>query len=198
PLLHPRTVTLRDGTLASIHPYHTTSTPHLRINPEIVRILAREFDEELERGDTYPLEEPMGEERFEGYWFGSFGAVMVVGTGEGGDNGEDWEGRVLGCFYVKPNYPGRSSHICNAGFLTTHAARNRGCGKKLGEAYLEYAPKLGYVYSIFNLVYETNTASLRIWDSLGFERIGRVKGAGRLKSYPGRYVDAVIYGRDLV
>lgn len=50
---------------------------------------------------------------------------------------------------------------------------------------------------MFNLVYETNVASCRIWDALGFKRIGRVKGAGNLKSYPGEMVDAVIYGRDL-
>jgi len=46
-------------------------------------------------------------------------------------------------------------------------------------------------------VYETNVASCRIWDALGFKRIGRVKGCGNLKSYPGELVDAIIYGRDL-
>ena len=55
----------------------------------------------------------------------------------------------------------------------------------------------GYTYSVFNLVYETNTASLRIWDALGFKRIGRVKCAGALRSYPDTLIDAVIYGRDL-
>lgn len=55
----------------------------------------------------------------------------------------------------------------------------------------------GYTYSVFNLVYETNTPSCRIWDALGFKRIGRVKGCGNLKSYPGELVDAIIYGRDL-
>ena len=50
---------------------------------------------------------------------------------------------------------------------------------------------------MFNLVYETNVASCRIWDALGFKRIGRVKGCGNLKSYPGELVDAIIYGRDL-
>ena len=55
----------------------------------------------------------------------------------------------------------------------------------------------GYTYSVFNLVYETNVASCRIWDALGFKRIGRVKGCGNLKSYPGELVDAIIYGRDL-
>lgn len=49
---------------------------------------------------------------------------------------------------------------------------------------------------MFNLVYESNTASTRIWDSLGFKRIGRVPGCGNLKSFS-EPVDAVIYGRDL-
>lgn len=50
---------------------------------------------------------------------------------------------------------------------------------------------------MFNLVYETNIASVRIWDALGFKRIGRVPGCGNLKSYPDQLVDAIIYGRDL-
>ncbi|KAF1355774.1 hypothetical protein EJ07DRAFT_167954 [Lizonia empirigonia] len=33
----------------------------------------------------------------------------------------------------------------------------------------------GFTYSVFNLVYETNVASMRIWDSLGFERIERAR-----------------------
>jgi hypothetical protein len=45
-------------------------------------------------------------------------------------------------------------------------------------------------------VYETNTASTKIWDSLGFKRIGRVPGCGKLKSFQDP-VDAIIYGRDL-
>lgn len=55
----------------------------------------------------------------------------------------------------------------------------------------------GYTYSVFNLVYESNVASCRIWDALGFKRIGRVKGCGNLKSYPDQLIDAIIYGRDL-
>ncbi len=54
----------------------------------------------------------------------------------------------------------------------------------------------GYTYSVFNLVYETNTASTRIWDSLGFKRIGRVPACGNLRSST-ELVDAIIYGRDL-
>ena len=49
---------------------------------------------------------------------------------------------------------------------------------------------------MFNLVYETNVASTKIWDSLGFEKIGRVKKCGVLKSFPDRKIDAIIYGND--
>lgn len=55
----------------------------------------------------------------------------------------------------------------------------------------------GYTYSVFNLVYETNVASCRIWDALGFKRIGRIKACGNLRSHPDDLVDAIIYGRDL-
>lgn len=46
-------------------------------------------------------------------------------------------------------------------------------------------------------MYETNVASCRIWDALGFKRIGRIKDCGNLRSYPDELVDAIIYGRDL-
>jgi L-glutamate-5-semialdehyde N-acetyltransferase len=63
----------------------------------------------------------------------------------------------------------------------------------LALAFLHFAPKLGYTSSIFNLVFETNVASIRLWEKLGFERIGIIKGAGRLKGYT-KAVDAYIYG----
>lgn len=125
---------------------------------------------------------------------------MLLGNIESADEvveGKNWAVECLGSYYIKPNYPGRSSHVCNAGFLVTAAARNKGVGRLMGESYLEWAPRLGYSYSVFNLVYETNVASCRIWDALGFKRIGKVKGAGNMKSYPGQLIDAIIYGRDL-
>lgn len=66
----------------------------------------------------------------------------------------------------------------------------------MGETYLEYAPKLGYKYSVFNLVFENNIASVKIWKRLGFEVIGRVPGAARLENSED-LVDALIFGRKL-
>jgi GNAT superfamily N-acetyltransferase len=191
----PRQVTLRDRvTVATILPF---SSRH-QVPPSLLTYLCDQLNKEIEGGDTYPMIDLMPYDKFASYWFQNFGAVMLLGNIERAEDVvQDWSTSCLGSFYIKPNYPGRSSHVCNAGFLVTDAARNRGVGRLMGETYIDWAPKLGYTYSVFNLVYETNVASCRIWDALGFKRIGRVKGCGNLKSYPDQLIDAIIYGRDL-
>jgi GNAT superfamily N-acetyltransferase len=195
--VYPRAVTLRDRvTIATIVPF---SSPH-QVPPTLLAYLSDQLNKEIENGDTYPMMDTMLVDKFSTYWFQNFGAVMLLGNIESPEEvieGKNWARECLGSFYIKPNYPGRSSHVCNAGFLVTDAARNRGVGRLMGESYLDWAPRLGYTYSVFNLVYETNVASCRIWDALGFKRVGRVKGAGNLKSYPGQLIDAIIFGRDL-
>ncbi|KAI1822581.1 hypothetical protein F4861DRAFT_382925 [Xylaria intraflava] len=195
--IRPRHVTLRDRqTIATVVPF--VSRDH--VPSSLLRYLSDQFAKEIEGGDTYPMTDPMPFETFSAYWLQNFAGIMLLGQIDSPDEvveGKDWSQECLGSFYIKPNYPGRSSHVCNAGFLVTGAARNRGVGRLMGETYLDWAPKLGYTYSVFNLVYETNVASCKIWDALGFKRIGRVKGCGNLKSYPERLVDAIIYGRDL-
>lgn len=196
-----RQVTLRDRTtIATLLPF---SSPH-QVPPKLTAYLCELLNREIVKGDTYPMMDPMPLSSFGPYWFANFGAIMILGDLQSVEEvqlmeqrGVDWSKECLGSFYVKPNYPGRSSHVCNGGFLVSDAARNRGVGRLMGECYLEWAPKLGYTYSVFNLVYETNVASLRIWDALGFKRIGRVKGCGNLKSYPDQYIDAIIFGREL-
>lgn len=193
----PRQVTLRDRqTVATVVPFASREQVPL----SLLLYLSDQFAKEIEKGDTYAMVDPLPFERFASYWFQNFGAIMLLGSiekPEDVDADKDWSKECLGSFYIKPNYPGRSSHVCNAGFLVTDASRNRGVGRLMGESYLDWAPKLGYKYSVFNLVYETNVASCKIWDALGFKRIGRVPGGGNLKSYPGRLVDILIYGRDL-
>jgi len=50
----------------------------------------------------------------------------------------------------------------------------------MGLAFIEIAPLLGYKASMFNLVFENNIYSVRLWRSLGFTEIGRVPNAGYL------------------
>ncbi|KFY82698.1 hypothetical protein V498_08501 [Pseudogymnoascus sp. VKM F-4517 (FW-2822)] len=197
PDLTPRQVTLRDRTtIATIVPFSS----RYGVPPTLLQYLSDTMNKEIEGGDTYPMMDTMTPSAFSAYWFQNFGAIMLLGTYASASavtEGHDWATQCLGSFYIKPNYTGRSSHVSNAGFLVTDSARNRGVGRLMGEAYLAWAPLLGYTYSVFNLVYETNVASCRIWDALGFKKIGRVPACGNLRSYPDRLVDALIYGREL-
>ncbi|PVF94009.1 hypothetical protein CPB86DRAFT_776850 [Serendipita vermifera] len=183
--------------------YHlvlSTNTPQ-----ELVTCLYKEFADELERDEnrTYPQEKGMSRDEFEAYFFARdvfVGVGMKVLEVEEkslvGDDGElvvakrwptiedargerTWKDAISGFYYIKPNYPGHSSHICNAGFVIPHSRRGLGLGQLLGQSYLHYAPQLGYRGSIFNLVYADNPASMRIWDKLGFKRVGVVPGAGK-------------------
>ncbi|KIY03221.1 uncharacterized protein Z520_01688 [Fonsecaea multimorphosa CBS 102226] len=198
--IFPRPVTLRDRvTVATLIPFFSPKA----VPKRLLAYLSEQLNKEIQGGDTYPMIDPLPLDTFGSYWFGNFGAVMVIGDIGGIEavtdmdrEGVDWNKKCLGSFYIKPNYPGRSSHVCNGGFLVTPAARNKGVGKSMGQCYLDWAPQLGYTYSVFNLVYESNTASTKIWDSLGFKRIGRVPGCGNLKSSE-EPVDAIIYGKDL-
>ncbi|WWC62075.1 uncharacterized protein I303_104665 [Kwoniella dejecticola CBS 10117] len=174
---------------------------------EVIQYLYKVFAEELEGGKTYPQEGPISFEGFTTYFFGSTTIVGVVQSSSEEIKrtlGEALVGKVLedalgGCYYIKPNYPGRSSH--NGGFLVPPTQRGRKIGLNLGRSYLQYAPELGYRGSVFNLVYKNNGASLAIWDQLGFQRVGEVPNAGRLKTGPNgteEYVDAVVVFKSFV
>ncbi|KAF2682134.1 hypothetical protein K458DRAFT_342498 [Lentithecium fluviatile CBS 122367] len=103
-------------------------------------------------------------------------------------------------YYIKPNYPGRSSHLCNGGFIVPPASRGLGLGRIAARSFLFYAPAYGYKGSVFNLVYANNEASVRLWEKLGFQNVGRIPEAGRLRKKGGaegeeEYVDAwVVHG----
>ncbi|KAG9312121.1 hypothetical protein JVU11DRAFT_7409 [Chiua virens] len=110
--------------------------------------------------------------------------------------GRSWDACVVGFYYVKPNYPGRSSHICNAGFVVPPSHRAGGYGRVLARSYLHYAPRLGYKASVFNLVYVNNVASVRLWEKLGFVKAGLIPKAGRLRRADGpgeEYIDAWVF-----
>jgi GNAT superfamily N-acetyltransferase len=148
--LTPEHVTLKDGTTtATILPFTSLS----QVPPSLVAFLHAQLSAEIEGGDTYPMLDALPLDKFGPYWFGVFGAVMLEGdfqtTEEVKELEADWSKMCLGSFYTKPNYPGRSSHVCNAGFLVTSAARNKGVGKLLGKQYLKWAPKLVCIRHVF-------------------------------------------------
>lgn len=57
--------------------------------------------------------------------------------------------------------------------------RGYGAGVAMAETFLITAPALGYKASVFNLVFANNEASIRIWERLGFSRVGCIPQAAR-------------------
>ncbi|KAK7045539.1 hypothetical protein VNI00_007371 [Paramarasmius palmivorus] len=198
----------KNQTLVTIH-HLSLSTAKLL--PGLIDYLGEVFAKEVEDGRTYPQEGPIDLDSFQKYFFAADVLVAIKGTHSDGfedaaevqigieeaRNGRTWQECVSGYYYVKPNYPGRSSHICNGGFVVPPNHRGGGYGSLLARSYLHYAPKLGYRASVFNLVYVNNTASVKLWERLGFTKAGRIPHAGRLRTADGKgeeYVDAwVIY-----
>ncbi|KZO97328.1 acyl-CoA N-acyltransferase [Calocera viscosa TUFC12733] len=164
------------------------------------------FNSILDEGRTYPQEFELSGQAFEDYYFGEIADAWVRRDVEKiedilGKDVKEYKEHVVGMYYVKPNYPGRSSHCCNGGFIVDPSHRGAGYGYILGMSYLQFAPRLGYLASVFNLVYANNTASLKIWDKLGFTRAGLIPRAGRLrkKGEDGEeFVDAVVFWKSLV
>ncbi|KAI8149647.1 hypothetical protein BJV82DRAFT_128869 [Fennellomyces sp. T-0311] len=187
--LLPIRKTLRDGTDAALQAVDPD-------NAQLVQHLRTLFNGELERGSTYPQEHPLTESQFSDYFL-SYDAFVLTKDGpiEKGQ-AYDYNDKVLGMYYVKPNYPGRCSHICNAGFFTSTAHRGLGSGVAMAETYLIIGPALGYKASVFNLVFANNEASIRIWRRLGFQEAGRIPEAARLKNSPDQLVDAIIFYYD--
>lgn len=111
-----------------------------------------------------------------------------------------WPEQLGGFYYVKPNYPDRSSHNCNAGFIVPTPIRGMHLGSLLAQSFVQFAPRFGYRASVFNLVYRTNLASAKIWERLGFETVGRIPRAGLLRQSDGTeaYVDAHIIYKEFV
>ncbi|CUM67502.1 uncharacterized protein PRCAT00005201001 [Priceomyces carsonii] len=183
----------------TLFPVHDSKT----VPKNLLKVVQEEVNYVIDEGLTYPYYERLDFEQFVDYWFHAFAAILISGSYESLEDRELqdkliewWKESFLGTFYVKPNYVGRCSHTCNAGFIVNHKKRGLGIGKELGAKYLVWAPKLGYAYSVFNLVFETNLASLKIWDNLGFDRIGYVKDVAVLKGHD-KLVGAYMFGKSL-
>jgi GNAT superfamily N-acetyltransferase len=84
---------------------------------------------------------------------------------------------VLGSAKMGPNRPGRGSHVATASFMVDPACQGQGVGRALGRYTVEWARAAGFRSMQFNAVVETNTAAVKLWQSLGFEILATVPEA---------------------
>lgn len=139
----------------------------------------------IREGTTYALDPDMSEADALAYWMGADKETFVA----------EQDGSVLGTYYMRANQSGGGAHVCNCGYMTHAAATGRGVARRMAEHSLEYARSVGYRAMQFNFVVGTNERAVRLWQSLGFEIVGRLPGAFRHPDLG--YVDALVMYRAL-
>jgi L-amino acid N-acyltransferase YncA len=129
---------------------------------------------------TYTLDPDMSETEALAYWMGRDKETFVA----------EEDGVVLGSYYMRPNQAGGGRHVCNCGYMTLASATGRGVARSMCEHSLGYARSRGYRAMQFNLVVSTNERAVALWQSLGFEIVGRLPAAFRHPTHG--YVDAFV------
>lgn len=141
----------------------------------------------IRAGETYPYATDMTVDQARRMWLDATEAAYVA---------EDEDGQLLGTYYIKPNQPTLGAHVANCGYMVAEHARGRGVGTALCEHSQEEAVRLGYRAMQFNLVVETNEASVHLWKKMGFDVVGRLPGAFKHEKLG--FVDAFVMYKTLV
>lgn len=121
----------------------------------------------IRAGETLTLDRDMGEEAALAYWFGADKEVFVAEEG----------GAILGTYYLRANQTGGGAHVCNAGYVTGANAVGRGVARAMCLHSLDHAKARGFRAMQFNFVVSSNERAVRLWQSLGFEIVGRLPDA---------------------
>ncbi|WP_370089480.1 N-acetyltransferase family protein [Ekhidna sp.] len=144
------------------------------------------FSAVIRGGDTYVFPADTPKVDLKKHWFAPYMETYVA---------ED-ENEIVGTYILKPNHPGRGSHIANASYMVKPLARGKGIGSLLCEHSLDTANELGYQAMQFNIVVSTNTTAVKLWQKFGFEIIGTTPKGFQHKELG--LVDAYVMWRRLV
>jgi L-amino acid N-acyltransferase YncA len=127
------------------------------------------FHETVASGDTHVFPSESSRDEALAYWFSKSHHPFVA-----------WDGsRVLGTYFLRPNHPGRGSHVANASYMVLAGARGKGIGSLMCKHSLEQARQLGFSAMQFNLVVSTNDRAVRLWKRHGFQIAGTLPGVFR-------------------
>lgn len=139
----------------------------------------------IRAGETYTLDRDMSEVDALAYWFGADKETFVA----------EADGVVLGTYYLRANQAGGGAHVCNTGYMTGAAATGRGVARTMCLHSIDHAKARGFLAMQFNFVVSTNVRAVGLWQSLGFEVVGRLPGAF---AHPAEgFVDALVLVRAL-
>jgi len=102
---------------------------------------------------------------------------------------------IVGLYILHPNNVGRCGHICNTSYAVRKEYRGRGIGEKLVVHSMEKAKELGFKILQFNAVVKSNVRALRLYEKLGFVKLGTIPGGFLMKD--GTYEDIILHYRIL-
>ncbi len=121
----------------------------------------------LRAGETYPLPRDITRDAAFSFWFSPAHEVFVALD----------DGCIVGTYFLRPNQHGGGSHVANCGYMTAPAASGRGVARAMCAHSLDHARNRGFRAMQFNFVVSTNARAVRLWQSLGFEIVGRLPSA---------------------
>lgn len=139
----------------------------------------------IRAGETYALDREMSESDALAYWLSKDRETFVA----------DDNGKIVGTYYIRANQSGGGAHICNCGYMTNSAETGRGIARAMCQHSLDYAVRSGYRGMQFNFVLATNVRAIALWQSFGFEIVGRLPQAFNHPVIG--YIDALVMYRSL-
>jgi L-amino acid N-acyltransferase YncA len=134
----------------------------------------------IRAGETWALNRDMSVVDALAYWLGSDKDAFVA----------EEDGSILGTYFIRPNQAGPGSHVCNCGYMTRVDSTGRGIARRMCQHSLDLARQRGYRAMQFNFVVSTNERAVGLWESLGFQTVGRLPLAFEHPTHG--YVDALV------
>lgn len=102
---------------------------------------------------------------------------------------------IVGLYILHPNNIGRCGHICNASYAVKKGLRGHHIGEKLVVHCINKGKELDFRILQFNAVVQSNKYALRLYEKLGFVKLGTIPQGFLMKD--GTYEDIVPHYRIL-
>jgi L-amino acid N-acyltransferase YncA len=138
-----------------------------RAQPEDYPRIWTILEEVIQRGDTFAYDPATTPEQGFAIWMETPVATYVAERG----------GAIVGSYVIRQNQPGRGSHVANAGYMVSSAARGGGIGRTMCQHSVSEARALGFLTMQFNLVVKTNERAVALWESCGFSTLCELPSA---------------------
>ncbi len=97
---------------------------------------------------------------------------------------------IIGLYILHPNNVGRCSHIGNLSYIIDKSKRGNHLGEQLVKNSLLKAKEKGFKIIQFNAVVKDNISAIKIYEKLGFQKLGMIPNGFRKDS---GYEDIVLY-----